>query len=158
MPKVHCKRPNAPLNINGHEFVPHPDGGTVSAKELSDADAEALIEVGGYELVGEVKKPAATPAPTSAPAPAAPPKLSHGMNAAQIKAELGRRNVTIPAECNTKPELAALLDAQPAVAPAPATTEAAAPAADAAGATDSKPAEGAEGAGAGEAGGEGASA
>jgi len=58
MPKVLCTLPNASEEISGVKFVSHAKG--MLSEEIDDEAAAVFASIPGYEIVGEVKKPAAT--------------------------------------------------------------------------------------------------
>jgi len=55
MAKVIYTLPNAPDEIDGIKFVPHPDGIGMVSEDISDEKAERLVTIKGFALVG--KKP-----------------------------------------------------------------------------------------------------
>lgn len=57
MPKVLCTLPNASEEISGVKFVSHAKG--MLSEEIDDEAAAVFASIPGYEIVGEVKKPAA---------------------------------------------------------------------------------------------------
>lgn len=80
MAKVIYTLPNAPKEIDGVKYSPHPDGNGVVSEDMSDEAAARLATIPGFELVGaksSAPAPSPAPAPTTVPSPAPAPATTN---------------------------------------------------------------------------------